>query len=140
MKRRVTDERIIQESHKQNSFGFFLLYTGLLLILIYRQFGLQQSISEHWDLAILFFGVSIFLSVKRVLSGNYTSNIHHTINIVSTIIASVVFTVITYFAMDNMSTTKLIISGLLFFFGFFAITLLLQYLSKRKNDSMLKDD
>src|SRR5690606_2231434 len=100
MKRKVTDERIIQESRKHNSFGFILLYFGLLLILIYRQFGLQQSISEYWDLAVLFFFVSAFLSIKRVLSGNFTSNIHHTMNIISAMIAAIIFSIINYFTFD----------------------------------------
>lgn len=69
MKGLPQDERIIQEARKQNSLAFSILYYGTLLVLLYRQFIIRETVSEYWDIALLFFGVTFYLAFKRVSSG-----------------------------------------------------------------------
>jgi hypothetical protein len=139
MKRQIQDERIIQEVRKQNSIGFTILYYGILLDLLYRQFILQEHVSEYWDLALLFFGVTFILAVKRISSGLLTNKLNMRRNVPSSIVAAIVFTIVNYWWIGNKSSVELIISGIIFFVGFYGINLLMQYFSSKKNDNMLKD-
>lgn len=140
MKRQIHDERIIEEARKQNSLGFTILYFGLLLDLLYRQFILQEPISRYWDLALLFFGVTFIMAAKRVSSGLLTNKINLKRYVPSAIIAAFVFSIVNFLWFGNKSTAELIISGIIFLFGFYGINLLMEYFSSKKNDDMLKDD
>lgn len=139
MKRQIQDERIIQEAQKLNSLGFTILYFGILLDLLYRQFILQEHVSKYWDLALLFFGVTFILAVKHINSGLLTDKLNMRRNIPSSIVAAIVFTIVNYWWFGYKSSFELIISGIIFFVGFYGINLLMQYFSSKKNDNMLKD-
>jgi hypothetical protein len=140
MKNKIQDERIIQEARKQNSFGFTILYFGVLLDLLYRQFILLEPISRYWDIALLFFGVTFYLAFKRVSSGLLTNRVNLSHIIPSSIVATVVFLIVSFWWLDKKAPLELIISGIIFFVGYYAINLLMQYFSRKKNDDMLKDD
>jgi hypothetical protein len=140
MKRQIQDERIIQEALKQNSLGFTILYFGVLLDLLYRQFILQEPVSGYWDLALLFFGVTFYLAAKRVSSGLLTNKLNLKSIVPPTIAATAAFFIVEFWWLGHKSPVELIISGITFFIGFYGINLLMQYLSSKKNDAMLKDD
>jgi len=140
MKKQIQDERIIQEARKQNSLGFSILYFGVLLDLLYRQFILQEPISRYWDLALLFFGVSFYLAAERVSSGLLTNKLNLRSIVPSSIVAAAVFLIVNFWWLGNKSPVVLIISGIIFFIGFYTINLLMQYFSSKKNDDMLKDE
>lgn len=139
MKRQIQDERIIQEARKLNSLGFTILYFGILLDLLYRQFILQEHVSKYWDLALLFFGVTFILAVKHINSGLLTDKLNMSRNIPSSIVATIVFTIVNYWWVGYKSFFQLIINGIIFFVGFYVINLLMQYFSSKKNENMLKD-
>lgn len=67
MKKQLQDERIVQEARQQNSLAFTIMYYGVLVDLLYRQFILLEPVSRYWDLALIFFGVSFFLVIKRIV-------------------------------------------------------------------------
>jgi len=140
MKKQIQDERIIQEARKQNSLGFTILYFGVLLDLLYRQFILQEPISRYWDLALLFFGVTFYLAAKRVSSGLLANKPNLKPIVPSSIVAAVVFSIVNYWWLGNTSPVELITGGIIFFVGFCATILLMQYVSSKKNDEMLNDD
>jgi hypothetical protein len=140
MKRQIQDERIIQEALKQNSLGFTILYFGVLLDLLYRQFILQEPVSGYWDLALLFFGVTFYLAAKRVSSGLLTNKLNLKSIVPPAIAATAAFFIVEFWWLGHKSPVELIISGITFFIGFYGINLLMQYLSSKKNDAMLKDD
>jgi len=140
MKKQIRDERIIQEAYKQNSLGFTILYFGLLLDLLYRQFVLQQPIARYWDLALLFFGVSFILAAKRIRSGLLTNKINFKRNIPSAIIATIVIIIVNYWYLDNTDPVELIIGAVTFSIVFYGINIFMQYLSSKKNDDLLKED
>lgn len=140
MSKRIQDERVIQETHQQNSVAFVILYYGVLLDLLYHQFILAEPVSKYWDLGVLFFGVTFFLVAKRIGSGLLTEKKQFRPAVISAVVATLVFTVVNYWWLNQTSPRELITGGLTFFVAFGAATFLMQYLSKRKNDAMLEDD
>lgn len=140
MKNQIQDERIIGEARKQNSLGFTILYFGLLLDLLYRQFILQEDISRYWDIALLFFGTSFFLAAKRVNSGLLTNKLNLKRIVPSSIVSTLVFLAVSFWWLGNKTPFELTISGIIFFIGFYAINFIMQYISRKRNDDMLKDD
>jgi len=140
MSKRIQDERVIQETHQQNSAAFVILYYGVLLDLLYHQFILAEPVSRYWDLGVLFFGVTFFLVAKRIGSGLLTEKSKFRPAVISAIAATIVFTVVNYWWLDRTSPSELIIGGITFFVAFGATMFLMQYLSKRKNDAMLEDE
>lgn len=109
--KKIVDERIITESRKQNSVGFSILYFGLLLVLLYRQFILVQPIGEIWDLLLLFFGVTFFIAGKKVFAGFYTQK-SKTSSIIILAINTLVFTAVQYFFLNRNKLTGLIVGAL----------------------------
>ncbi len=140
MKKKIEDERIIQEAHKQNSLAFSMLYFGVLIDLLYRQFILQETITRYWDLALLFFGVTFYLAAKRVNSGILTSKSNLKVMLPSAIVAAVTFLLVSYWYLGNNNPIELIIGGTAFFVGVCAINLLMQYISSKKNNEILEDE
>jgi ABC-type Fe3+-siderophore transport system permease subunit len=140
MKKQIKDERIIKETRKQNNLGFTILYFGLLLALVYRQFIIKEPISDYWDLALLFFGVTFYLATKRVSSGLLTNTLNWKKIIPTSIIATVVFLIINSFNNQYRSIFEAIISGVIFLVLFYGLNLLMHYFSSKKNDDILKED
>ena len=118
------------------------MYFGLLMDLLYRQLFLQEPISRCWDLALLFFGVTLILAVKRVSSGlfTFTSKWNSKRMLWSSIIAAFVFLVVDFLWLGSKSIAELIISSVTFFIAFYGINLLMQCFSRKKNDEMLKEN
>ncbi len=138
MKKPIHDERIIQETLRQNNRGFTILYLGVLLDLLYRQFILQESLSRYWDVALLFFGVSFYLAISRVRSGLFANRPSLKPLILSSVVATVVILSVNFFWLGNSDFLELIIGGATFWVTFCAINLIMQYISSKKNDELLK--
>ncbi|MDI3481472.1 MAG: hypothetical protein PWQ97_1127 [Tepidanaerobacteraceae bacterium] len=138
MKKQIQDERIIQEARKQNSLGFTILYFGILVILLYRQFILQEPISRYWDLSLLFFGVTFFMAAKRMSAGLLIRKPNLKSIVPSSIASTVVFSIVNYWWLGKTSPVEVLIEGITFFVVFTAVILLMYYISYKKNDEMLK--
>lgn len=69
--KRIEDERIIAEKRRINSSAFGICFMALWGILLFRQFVLQQHISEYLDIFLLTIGLSIYITVNNVLRGMY---------------------------------------------------------------------
>ncbi|SIQ04913.1 DUF6773 family protein [Halanaerobium kushneri] len=139
MKKQITDERIIQETRKQNNLGFSILYFGLLFALLYRQYIIKSPISDYLDLAILFFGVTFYLAAKRVSSGLLTNKVNWKKLLPNSIVAAVVFLIINFFNNQYGTIFEALVSGSIFLLLFFGINLIMQYFSSRKNEDILKE-
>ncbi|MBO8156386.1 MAG: hypothetical protein H0Z32_08010 [Bacillaceae bacterium] len=63
------DERIIAGKRKINSTAFQIIFIGLWAILWYRQFVLEQDVSEYGDILILVIGISLYISLSNVMNG-----------------------------------------------------------------------
>jgi len=138
MKKPIQDERIIHEARKQNSLGFTILYFGVLLILLYRQFIRQEPISRYWDLALLFWGVTFFMAAKRISAGLLISRPSLKSIVPPSIAATVTFLIVNYWLLGNTAPVEILIGGITFFAGFTAVILLMHHISNKKNDEMLK--
>lgn len=109
MKGLPQDERIIQEARKQNSLAFSILYYGTLLVLLYRQFIIRETVSEYWDIALLFFGVTFYLAFKRVSSGILTVKPNLIRIIPWSIAAAVAFSIVNYWFIGNTSPAEILL-------------------------------
>lgn len=120
--------------------GFSILYLGLLLVLLYRQFVLQEYFPRNWDLDLLFFGTAFYIVFKRIGAGLLTVKINWRHILLSSIIAAVSVCIVNFWWLDNGSLIDIIVGGFIFFIGFYGIGFLMHYFSSRKNEEMLKED
>jgi hypothetical protein len=120
----IEDERILSEKRKINSSAFGICFLGLWGILLFRQFMLQQNVSEYIDIFLLTMGLSIYVTVNNVLKGFYlTYRSKYTrkkVNIIGAIVGSITFTIVQFFIMKSELTSikdllKLFVSLIIFF-------------------------
>lgn len=120
----IEDERILLEKRKISSSAFGICMLGLWGILIFRQFMLQQDVSEYIDIFLLTMGLSIYVTVNNVLKGLYlTYRSKYTrkkVNIIGAIVGSITFTIVQFFIMKAELTNledllKLFVSLIIFF-------------------------
>lgn len=72
---RIIDERTIGTSNRYFARGFGIWYCLLLIALLYRQFVLNQKIQDHWDILVIFFLGTAYVSYNLVSHGVYAGNI-----------------------------------------------------------------
>jgi len=46
-------------------------YIGLWILLVYRQFVLNQEPSQYWDILVLTLGISFYVLIRNVFKGLY---------------------------------------------------------------------
>ncbi len=68
---KITDERILAGKRRINSNAFGICFLALWGILLYRQFVLQQEISEYADIFMLTVGISLYVVINNILQGFY---------------------------------------------------------------------
>jgi hypothetical protein len=127
--KRIEDERILSEKRKINSNAFSICFLGLWGILLFRQFVLQQNVSEYIDVFLLTIGFSIYITVNNVLKGFYlTYRSKYTrkkVNLIGAIVGSVVFTIVQIFIMKveltNIEDLLKLFASLIIFFTVWVI-------------------
>ncbi|SRR6056297_480811 len=143
--KKIEDERVIIEKRKINSRAFSYVYIALWLILIYRQFVLQQEASQYWDILILTLGISFYVLLRNVFKGLYQSYREKESKIknmfVGGIIGSIIFTLIhgifsDYDLSNSKDLVRILISGIIFFITWMAV----QYLLIRKSEKKADED
>ena len=65
----IRDERIVSASNRVAARGFGLGYVLSLLALLYRQFYLGQPVQEYWDMALIFFVVTSYVTLASIAQG-----------------------------------------------------------------------
>lgn len=99
--KRIEDERVIAEKRRINSNAFGICFLALWGILLFRQFILQQDVSEYMDIFLLTIGLSIYVTVNSVFKGLYltyrTREMRKRINIISALTGSTVFIITQFF-------------------------------------------
>ena len=68
----IKDERIRTTMQRFSAHGFILWYVMLLADLLYRQLYLHQPVSEYGDIALIFFGGCLYVSLAFLTHGAYT--------------------------------------------------------------------
>lgn len=63
------DERIAATQHQARSGGFNILFFGLLVVFLYRQFVLDESVTEHLDVAVVWLAAGLYATLAVVTKG-----------------------------------------------------------------------
>lgn len=69
MPKKQVDERIVETRRKIASQGFSFFLLGLMLILLYRQFYLEQEFKDYGDIFVLWILGCLYVTVGGALSG-----------------------------------------------------------------------
>lgn len=65
----IRDERITQVKNRIATRGFGIWYVLLLITLLYRQFYLGQPLNEYWDIALIFFIGTSYVTIATYAQG-----------------------------------------------------------------------
>lgn len=65
----IRDERIRETKNRIASRAFGIWYYLLLVNLLYRQFYLRQAPKEYWDIALIFFVGTLYVSISGFAKG-----------------------------------------------------------------------
>ena len=65
----INDERIQSSMRRIGSQGFVIWYFLMLASLLHRQFFEKQPIEQYWDLAVIFFIGTMFVSISMFAQG-----------------------------------------------------------------------
>jgi VanZ family protein len=65
----IRDERIRETKNRIASRAFGIWYYLLLVNLFYRQFYLRQAPKEYWDIALIFFAGTLYVSIAGFAKG-----------------------------------------------------------------------
>lgn len=144
--RRIEDERILSEKRKINSSAFGICFLGLWGILLFRQFMLQQNLSEYIDIFLLTIGLSIYVTVNNVFKGFYltyrSKYSRKKVNIIGAITGSIILTIVQYFTMKAELTKKedllKLVASLIIFFTAWVISqsILFKISEKKANENI----
>jgi hypothetical protein len=87
----ITDERITRTKNQIAATGFYLWLVLLILSLLYRQFYLQQSPLEYWDIALIFFIGTLYVALATYARGaiQETAIVHYGKWVIPIILASI---------------------------------------------------
>lgn len=67
--KRPTDERIVQTQRQVTTQGFWLVWLGLLVIMMYRLWVLRRPGAEMTDIFVLWLAATLYVRVRGALSG-----------------------------------------------------------------------
>ncbi|MEJ2559057.1 MAG: hypothetical protein P8186_23145 [Anaerolineae bacterium] len=70
----MKDERINGVRRRIAARGFGIWYVLLLLALLYRQFYLGQPVSDYWDMALIFFIGTLYVTIAGFARGAVYEN------------------------------------------------------------------
>lgn len=65
----MKDERVVSVMRQAQSGEFAILFFGVLFVMIYRSFFLQQSVQEYGDVAIVWLAAGVYSVVAAALRG-----------------------------------------------------------------------
>ncbi len=138
--KQIQDERILQGKRKINSSAFGLVFIGLWLILLYRQFILHQEAAEYLDIFLLTIGISIYITVNNVMQGYYITyrkkKTGTSIMFVGALVGTIVFTVIQAIVMKVEFTGsdlfQLLLGAVIFFVTWLGVQFFLLSASEKQ--------
>ena len=65
----IVDERIKTVRNRAAAGGFFIMYSLLLIDLLYRQFYLKQAPGDYWDILMIWFASTLYVGITMYSSG-----------------------------------------------------------------------
>ncbi len=141
-KKQVKDERIVGEQRRLNSEGFSLLYLGLLVDIFYRSVIARQNITDFWDIALLFWGVTGYVAIRTIGKGIAYYGGKNSIlrKIIPPAAAASLVGSLTFKCLDpSITVGQLVYDALIFFIGFSMVTYLIYWISDKKANH-IEDD
>ncbi|MEJ2263043.1 MAG: hypothetical protein P8X95_06330 [Anaerolineales bacterium] len=127
----IKDERISSVKNRVAARGFGIWYILLLIALLYRQFYLGQSVSKYWDLALIFFVGTAYVTIASFAKGAiYETNM---IKIGKWTIPFILITIVAvmYFQGQITSIAELVTALLSALVGLSLLGVVLYYLYRR---------
>ncbi|MDW7669153.1 MAG: DUF6773 family protein [Bacillota bacterium] len=146
--KRIEDERILIEKRKINSRAFSYVFIGLWLIILYRQFILDQHVSQYIDIFVLTIGISFYVSLRNVFKGLYQTyrkkETRRRNMFIGAVVGTATFTVVNYIMNDfELSNIKdlgmLILSALIFFVAWTGAQYFMIRKSEKKADEEIEE-
>lgn len=146
--KRIEDERILIEKRKINSRAFSYVFIGLWLIILYRQFILDQHVSQYIDIFALTIGISFYVTLRNVFKGLYQTyrkqQTRRRNMFIGAAVGTTTFTVVNYIMNDfDLSNIKdigmLVLSALIFFVAWTGAQYFLIRKSEKKADEEIKE-
>lgn len=146
--KRIEDERILIEKRKINSRAFSYSYIGLWILLVYRQFVLNQEPSQYWDILVLTLGISFYVLIRNVFKGLYQTYRKKDSKkknlLIGGIVGSIIFTLIHGIFSDyDLSNTRdlisILIAGIIFFITWIGVQYFLIRKSEKKAEEEIKE-
>jgi VanZ family protein len=132
----MSDERIRLSKRHIASQGFGIWYILLIASLLYRQFYLQQSIDQYWDIALTFFIGTLYVSISIFSRGAvYENRITKSFKWSSISILLVIIAV-SYFRGNIASISDLVVTVISALIGIAFITILFYFLYRRWEQSI----
>ncbi len=65
----IVDERIKAVRNRTAAAGYSIMYSLLLIDLLYRQFYLKQSPGDYWDILLIWLASSLYVGITAYSSG-----------------------------------------------------------------------
>lgn len=146
--KRIEDERILIEKRKINSRAFSYAYIGLWILLVYRQFVLNQEPSQYWDILVLTLGISFYVLIRNVFKGLYQTYRKKDSKkknlLIGGILGSIIFTLIhgifsDYDLSNIRDLINILISGIIFFVTWIGAQYFLIRKSEKKAEEEIKE-
>lgn len=144
--KKIEDERILAEKRKINSSAFGICFLALWMIILFRQFVLEQNIKEYIDIFLLTMGLSIYVTINSVVKGLYltyrSKKMRIKMNLIGATVGLVVFTIVQIFFIKHDFTNwkdvfQLILSSAIFFVVWIGTqTILLKISEKKANEDI----
>ena len=126
----IVDERIKAVRNSAAAGGFGIVYSLLLIDLLYRQFYLRQSPGNYWDILMIWFVSSLYVGINMYSSGMMSGKVGQQFKvIIPTIIVSIIGTF--YFMGQITSMHDLLGLILSLVPTLFALFLFYYYLNRR---------
>lgn len=141
----IQDERVAAEKRKIANEAFIFIMIFLIGVVLVKQFIFEASFSEYAVEFIAFFGASFYIMIRNILIGNSPFGIdNHRKNrmmIINSVVIGLTNTVVSEFLNFKRNGISLSIKDLIIIFiisilEVFAISFILNILSKRRSEKL----
>ncbi|RQD68877.1 MAG: hypothetical protein D5S00_08030 [Tindallia sp. MSAO_Bac2] len=127
--------------------GFYLLYFGLMLMVIVRGLLLNHPSQSIWDISLLFLLSSFYLVIRFALQGSMhepelekggSFNTRKAVwrGIISTLIFTAIMVFVGAWSLESLQDIFAVFVGMMVFF---ALSIILPYISYRRKENHLRE-
>ena len=129
----IVDERINTVRNRAAAGGFFIVYSLLLIDLLYRQFYLKQAPGDYWDILMILFASSLYVGIALYSSGMMSGKVGRQFKLIIPVVIVTIFVI--SFIQGKITTlhelAEIIVSLVVAVLVLFSIFLFYNYLNRR---------